>query len=292
MMEDNIFYEISKNFDNDFAIIEARMIEADVLFLETAEARYITEKDNKSLGDSLKKFFYTLIERLRRLASDISIKISSTVRSAQYQSKMKKLRNELKKENRDKIITVPNIWKLKNTYMKDVRILEKYSNKFAKNRYNNTDEVDRDLRIFTELYKNFDEDLTKISKEKVNIQVSTMLDFLDKELSGKNDVVSTLNVCIDSMKKMEAEAARFSEKEDIFGAKMLDNKNHSKLSNLKDDAKSDLNNFKNDIAEGTGNGIKWILSKILGLFHKVTSIFTGFVKKWVVGIMTVCLLIF
>lgn len=281
-MIDNLFDDILEWYDTDMAINEAQFIDASVCYTE-AEQFYITEADMQTIINALKKFIYTIISKMERFANEVAIRISSFVRSSKYTSRMVKLRTQLKKEDRNKTIEIEDIWKLKNTYLKATHDLQKYCDKFSKNQYSNTDEIDRDLKIFINLYEEYNTKLEEISKEKITIKVKNMLDFLDQELSGKSDIVESLNSTIDCMKRMEVQATLYSQKEELLGAAMLP-KPDSWDKRLKD--KKD--NVVDTVKKGVNTHIFGNLKK---LFHALFGGLASFVRKWTIRIITVMTII-
>ena len=252
----DLFAVESQMFDYQLNKIEANLIDALTVFHESVnETIYVTEKEAESLGTKVKKFISDIIVLLKNLKANIQNTIETKTREKSFRNKLDALHKELKEKKEQGIrkVQVVDVWKYTDFYLYCVEDLKKYVKKFTKVKYTRTADIDADLATFKKITDKYDEKLEKIASEKITIFVDRMLGFVEDEITGRSRVLKTLNDAITMFNEMQNEAMTLEVRKEILGPD--------------------------------------ILPKHVGFLRKIAYGFTGFIKRWVIRIMTTVILI-
>lgn len=236
-----------------------KLIDACASFLESCGedgGNCITEKTKDSLLDKFKKFIADIVASLQNLKSSIQTKVSSKVREASFQMKLKKFQEELKsqKENGIRKIEMIDVEDLCSSYCDMVDDLQKTMKKLSKMNYKSIERIDADLDDFYKTVDVYEKELDGIMNKKKKFPIDVVLKFVNSELSGNSDTMKTLNDSITVFKQMENDVHLIETREAILGPVLI--------------------------------------TRHVGLIRRIINKFNAFIKKWTVRIISSVVFLF
>lgn len=211
------FYESA--FDDRIRSIEYQLTSAIAMYTEYVHEGCYTEKTHMNLIDSIKKFFAGIMETINTYSRDLQAKIEDTIRKKEIYRRLKQLRTDLKSKQAKgaSMITVMDVWTYQKTYLRMNRELWRTAHKFSKVKYHKAYEIDEDLKKFEDMVNAYAEEIKQIQETTVRVNVSKMLDFVEDELSGKSNVIATLNDAMSEFRAMERDAINLQNRRNIMG---------------------------------------------------------------------------
>lgn len=184
---------------------------------------YVTESEKDSLITIVKKFFINLIESVKNYIRELSIKIDYAVREKKVKENLEKLKKEIleNKEKGNEYIEMIDYWNYKNKYLELNNKLSLYAKKMSKMHYNKTWEIEDDLERFNIIIEEYSNIMDDASEKKINVKISKALEFVEDELRGKGEVLSTLNDSMKLFQDMNREAQMLESKLNSLGSDVI-----------------------------------------------------------------------
>ena len=172
------------------------------------------------------------------------------VRSAEFETRLRKLHKELKEGQKGGIkdVEVHDVWTMTNKYLRCVDELKRYAKKFAEMKYKRTSQIDDDISQFNTIMERYKNELEEASKKTIEVPLKDMLDFVEDEISGRSNVMSTLNDAITILQQMDKDCELIEKRKDILGPD--------------------------------------IIPKHIGFIRRIAYSISGFFKKWAVKIIS------
>lgn len=221
-MED-LFFEANSGFEGSMMHINNCLESA--IFTYTEELfknHYVTEAVKDSLWTKLKQFFTKIILSLKSFIKELQLKIEYTIKEKQLKEKLTQMHKELKeKQLTHKNVKMVDYWEMENVFNKYYKELIKYAKKFSKVKYTKTWQIEDDLDAFNKLIENCNKELEEISDKKITVPTSKALAFVEDELRGKSEILSSLNDAIKDFAEIEQMAEELKTRMDILGAEVI-----------------------------------------------------------------------
>lgn len=221
---DEIINELTKISDASMLYINNRF---DTVLFEYNDAlytnHYVTESEKESLITTVKKFFVNLIESIKNYGRELSIKIDYAMREKKVRENLESLKKEIieNKEKGNQYIEMIDYWNYKNKYLELNKKLTVYAKKMSKMHYNKTWEIEDDLERFNIIINDYSTIMEEASQKKITVKIDKALEFVEDELRGKGEVLSTLNESMRLFQDMNREAQMLESKLDSLGADVI-----------------------------------------------------------------------
>lgn len=218
--------EASNIFDNKVATSQADLMDAITAYIESCEddVLYIEKKkDGEPLFVKLKKFISNIIASFQNFTATVQVELDKKVRSAEFQSNLRKLHVELKEAGKNGIrdIEVNDVWSLLKKYTECVNELKEYGKRFCKMKYKNTREIEDDTSKFNNIMEKYKKELKDLSDKKVTVSLQKMVDFIEDEISGRSDVMKNLNETIALLQQMSKDCELIEKRQEILGPDII-----------------------------------------------------------------------
>jgi hypothetical protein len=221
-MED-LFFEANSGFEGSMMHINNCLESA--IFTYTDELltnHYVTEAVKDSLWTKLKQFFTKIILSLKSFTKELQLKFEYTIKEKQIKKKLTQLREDLKeKQSTQNNVKMIDYWEMKRIFNKYYDDLIKYAKKFSKVKYTKTWQIEDDLDSFNKLLDKCNEELEKVADTKITVSITKALDFVEDEIRGKSDVLSSLNDSIRDFAEIEQIAEELKTRMNILGADVI-----------------------------------------------------------------------
>lgn len=244
-------------YESKEAKISYDLINAITAFHEAySNDHYISEKTSDGIFGAIVKFFADLIANMKSLKDSISLQVSKKVRETSYKMQLAKLYKSIE-ENRKQgktTMEVTDIWGIEQAYLDSLKDLKKLALRFTSNKYTSIIQIDDDLSEFYSKVDYHDKKIEEACKKKVNVPIEKLLNFVESESSGHSKIMDTMNDAIYVYNQMQKDAELLEKRKDILGPD--------------------------------------ILPKNIGFIRKCALKIGGFIKKWVVKIMTTLIFLF
>lgn len=184
---------------------------------------YVTESEKESLITTIKKFFINLIESIKNYGRELSIKIDYVIREKKIKENLERLKREIisNKEKGSQYVEMIDYWNYKNKYLELNRKLTVYAKKMSKMNYNKTWEIEDDLEKFNIIIEDYSHIMEEASLKKIDVQIDKALEFVEDELRGKSEVLSTLNDSMRLFQDMNREAQMLESKLNKIGSDII-----------------------------------------------------------------------
>jgi predicted nucleic acid-binding Zn-ribbon protein len=99
--------------------------------------------------------------------------------------------------------------------------LWKEAKKFAKIKYKNVSQIDRDLDVFNNKMKKYETQLDQIENKKVKVNIDDAINFLSKEIGQNSQVMKTIEDSEQRVKELEQAAMLLEEQRNILGSDII-----------------------------------------------------------------------
>ncbi len=222
---------MSNIFEEEMLLFEAATNRADrqlsQCIVECYEAfnnkSYITEKEHKSLYAHLKEFFSKIVTALVNFKNAIKNKLKVFASENTLEIRLRNARRDLlsKKSQGEKYIDSIDYKRYESTYLKMIDDLWKEAKKFAKIKYKNVDQIDRDLDIFDTKIKKYEAQLDQIENKKIKINIDDAIEFLSREIGQNSQVMKTIEDSEQRVKELEQAALLLEEQRNILGSDII-----------------------------------------------------------------------
>lgn len=221
-MED-LFFEANSGFEGAMMHINNSLESAIFTYTEDLLTNhYVTEAVKDSLWSKLKQFFTKFILSIKSFIKELQLKIEYTVKEKQIKEKLTQMRKDLKeKQLTQKDVKMIDYWEVKRIFNKYYEDLTKYAKKFSKVKYTKTWQIEDDLDAFNKLIEKCNEELEEKINKKITVPISKALDFVEDELRGKSEILSSLNDSIRDFAEIEQIAEELKTRMDILGAEVI-----------------------------------------------------------------------
>lgn len=261
---DVLFESLLLNFKECGEVFESRMNDHGMA-LTDALAEYcvhysvdfpLVESTNETLGIKIKKIITSIITTISNYFNSIKVQVQTMTTTSKYKENLRKMHAELKekKSGGAKKVKVQDIWSLRDVYLEGRSKLQKYAKKFAAMRYKTTEDLQRDIDEFNDLYNEYEQKAEAAIEKQVEVPIDKMLAFVEAECSGNGSVISSLESAMLEFREMGNSIITLSKKADILGPD--------------------------------------ILEKQVGFLKRQMLKITSFIKKWVVKfVVTMCIVI-
>ena len=221
-MED-LFFEVNSGFEG--SMMHINIVLESAIFTYTDDLltnHYVTEAVKDSLWTKLKKFFTKMILSIKSFIKELQLKIEYAVKEKQIKEKLTQMRKELKeKQLTQKTVQMVDYWTVKKIFNEYYKDLSKYAKKFAKVKYTKTWQIEDDLEEFDKLMDKCNKDLEAMTNKKITVDIEKALDFVEDELRGKSEILSSLNDAIRDFSEMDQISNEMRTKMDVLGADVI-----------------------------------------------------------------------
>ena len=221
---DNIFEEEMKLFESATDRADKQLTQYIIECYEAYSIKsYITEKEHKSLYAHLKEFFSKIITALINFKNAIRNKLKVFASENTLEIRLRNARKELmvKKSQGEKYVESIDYKKYESTYLKMTDDLWKEAKKFAKIKYKNVSQIDRDLDVFNNKMKKYETQLDHIENKKVKVNIDDAINFLSKEIGQNSQVMKTIEDSEQRVKELEQAAMLLEEQRNILGSDII-----------------------------------------------------------------------
>jgi DNA repair ATPase RecN len=175
----------------------------------------------------------------------VQLKVEYTIKEKQIKAKLTQMRKELKEKSlKRRDVQMIDYWEINNLFGSYYKELAKYAKKFAKVKYTKTWQIEEDLDTFDKLLKKFNTELDTLSNKKITVSIEKALDFVEDEIRGKSEILTSLNDSIHDFAEIEQIANELRTKMNVLGAD--------------------------------------VIPKHVGFIQKMVNAISGFLRKWTV----------
>ena len=143
-----------------------------------------------------------------------------------------------------KDVKMVDYWEVRKIFNKYYKEMTDYAKKFSKVKYTKTWQIEDDLDAFNKLMDKCNNELEEVTSKKITVSISKALDFVEDELRGKSEILSSLNDSIRDFAEIEQIANELRTKMNVLGAD--------------------------------------VIPKHVGFIQKMVNSISGFIRKWVV----------
>lgn len=217
---EEILHDLDQIYDGSMMYINNRMNDVlfeynDMLYNE----HYVVESKRESLMVTIKRFFTNLIISIKDYIRELSIKIDYTIREKHIRKNLEELREEIikTKDMGKRFIDMPDYWNYRDTYLELNEKLSIYANRISRMMYKKAWEAEEDLEKFNIIIEEYTDIMIEASDKKIRVNTLKALDFVENELKGKSEVLSTLNESMELFEQMYRQAKMLETKINILG---------------------------------------------------------------------------
>ena len=216
-------YSTSFNTRVDNANID--FIYAITAFVESYsnEDLYVEKKVQQSLMVRIKNFFAELIAAMRHFIDSTSIEIDKKVRSAEWDKKLRQLHRDLHEQKKQGVTTVrvPDVWAQRDKYLYVVNDLKKIAKRFSNGKYTHIKQIDEDIEKYNSTMAEYKDELEEVSKKTIEVNIDKMLEFIEDEVSGRGEIMSSLNDAVALLQQMQKDCELLEKKEMLYGPDLV-----------------------------------------------------------------------
>lgn len=215
-------YRIEEVFDIRLDRIISESLD-DFVDLLSKDDIYEEKPIQKPLISRIKIFFANLISEVRRFFKELQVKFQETFRGVYYGRMIHKMADDIDKakaQGKTKV-EMKDFETLAKEYKSMHSELSKYTKKFVKMKYKYTTNISEDLYKFEKLCDEYEEKLDKIQDKTIVVPIDKAKEFVDKEISGRTEILLTMNQLISDLDMMSFVAQETANRREFLGSDIL-----------------------------------------------------------------------
>lgn len=221
---EKIFFECDLAFEDSMQYTNSCLDAAIFTYTEDLLTNhYVTEAVKESLWTKLKQFFTKIILSFKNFGKELQIKIEHTINEKQIQKKLHDMHTQLKEHQSagDRNVEMYDYWKIKSVFNEYHDELIKYAKKFSKVKYTKTWQIEDDLDEFNKLLEKCNSELEILFSKKIKVNIKKALNFVEDEIRGKSEILTTINDVSREFKEIEQLADNLKIRMNILGADVI-----------------------------------------------------------------------